>query len=183
MAAKKKDTGYKKPPAHAQFPKGRSGNPKGRPKGTKNITTDLKEVLQEPIRARVNNQERSMTKQRAMVTNLVNSAAKGEPRAVNQVLNVGLRHLETDVPEEGEELTIDERAILENYTAEILRGAQRKATPPPATDGTHAEAGEAGAPQSAQAKAADEASRRQILLDQALAKILGRRSGGSSHAH
>lgn len=174
--------GYKKPPRRTRFKKGKSGNPKGRPKGTKNITTDLKEVLQEPVRARVNNQERMMTKQLAMVTNLVNNAAKGEPRAVSQVFNVGLRYLETDMPEKGEELNVDERAILENFKAEILREALKKATPPPAADEAHVEVGEADAPRSAQTKAADDAAKNQSLLEQALAAILGRRSGGSSHA-
>ena len=30
------ESGYKNPPKHSQFPKGCSGNPAGRPKGSKN---------------------------------------------------------------------------------------------------------------------------------------------------
>jgi hypothetical protein len=33
--------GYGKPPKHTQFKPGKSGNPQGRPKGTKNLKTDL----------------------------------------------------------------------------------------------------------------------------------------------
>ena len=37
------EVGYKKPPIHTRFKPGVSGNPKGRPKGTKNLATDLAE--------------------------------------------------------------------------------------------------------------------------------------------
>ncbi len=43
------EVGYKKPPPQSRFRKGRSGNPKGRPKATKNFKTDLMEELRERI--------------------------------------------------------------------------------------------------------------------------------------
>ena len=44
------DAGYGKPPRHSRFKKGQSGNPKGRPRGSRNFSTDLKATLEELIR-------------------------------------------------------------------------------------------------------------------------------------
>lgn len=43
----KAQTGYCKPPSKSQFREGQSGNPRGRPRGTKNKATILKEIASE----------------------------------------------------------------------------------------------------------------------------------------
>ena len=40
-----KPVGYRNPPVHSQFPKGRSGNPGGRKKDSRNFRTVLEEVM------------------------------------------------------------------------------------------------------------------------------------------
>ena len=44
------EVGYGKPPKHTQFTKSRSGNPKGRPKGSNNFGTDVKRPMTAPGR-------------------------------------------------------------------------------------------------------------------------------------
>ena len=44
------EVGHRKPPKHTQFKRGQSGNPKGRPKESRNFSTDLKDTLKEPVR-------------------------------------------------------------------------------------------------------------------------------------
>ena len=39
------EVGYGKPPLHTRFQKGKSGNPKGRPRGKKNMSTLLSTAL------------------------------------------------------------------------------------------------------------------------------------------
>jgi hypothetical protein len=37
--------GYGRPPKHTRFKPGRSGNPKGRPRGSRNLSTEMQKVL------------------------------------------------------------------------------------------------------------------------------------------
>ena len=43
------EIGYGKPPKQTRFKPGQSGNPRGRPSGTRNLRTDLAEELAERI--------------------------------------------------------------------------------------------------------------------------------------
>ena len=42
--------GYKKPPQHSRFQPGRSGNPRGKQKGVRNLGSDVKRTLEVPVR-------------------------------------------------------------------------------------------------------------------------------------
>jgi hypothetical protein len=85
--------GYGKPPQHTRFRKGESGNPSGRPKGSKNLTTLLEKELKQRVVVTENGRRRSITKQEAMVKHLVNKAVSGD-RALMQLLLEEIRLLE-----------------------------------------------------------------------------------------
>lgn len=80
------DGGYGRPPKHAQFKKGQSGNPRGRPKGATSFKADLAAELQEKLALTENGRERKITKQRAFIKTLTAAAIKKDIRAVNALL-------------------------------------------------------------------------------------------------
>ena len=82
------DVGYGKPPAATRFQPGQSGNPKGRPKGSKSVRQILLQALNSKITVQVGGRPRSMTKLEAMLQGLVNSALRLDPRAVRTVLDM-----------------------------------------------------------------------------------------------
>ena len=82
----KYEVGFGRPPRHTQFQKGHSGNPKGRPRGSRNASTLLDEALQGRVVVSENGQRRTVTKLEAILTQLVNKAAQGDHRATQLLL-------------------------------------------------------------------------------------------------
>src|SRR6201987_4905576 len=85
--------GYGKPPLHTRFQKGRSGNPKGRPRGKKNMSTLLSAALDASIIVVENGRRKKITKREAIVTQLVNKSAAADLKATPIVLTM-LREIE-----------------------------------------------------------------------------------------
>ena len=82
------EVGYGKPPRHTRFKKGQSGNPRGRPSGSKNLSTLLSEVLNELVVVAESSGRRKITKRRAIIMQLVNQAAKADWRATKLLLDI-----------------------------------------------------------------------------------------------
>ena len=80
--------GYGKPPRHSQFKRGQSGNPRGRPAGSKNFATLVSEALNEPVIVTEDGGRRKITKREAIVKQLVNRSAKADWRAIKILLDI-----------------------------------------------------------------------------------------------
>jgi len=107
------EVGYGKPPRDTQFKKGHSGNPRGRPSGSKNLATLVTEALNEPVIIAENGERRKISKREAIIKQLVNRSAKADWRAIKILLDI-LREIEGRVePEaaEGSFNAADEKVI------------------------------------------------------------------------
>ena len=105
--------GYGKPPKSGQFKRGKSGNPKGRPRGSLKLATDLAAELNEQITVREDGKPRRVSKQRALIKSLMAKALQGDIRANSAVLSLYARVI-NDLPD-------DEDGIVEENELQILR--------------------------------------------------------------
>ncbi len=133
--------GYSKPPKNTRFKPGQSGNPRGRPKGTKNLKTDLLEELGEKIVIREGDQSQKISKQRALLKSVVNRAIKGDDRATAIALSTMMRLLDTveGAPDVEDGLIDDELAILKSFEARARRSQNSGAPKPNRLDEDDAE--------------------------------------------
>jgi hypothetical protein len=79
------EVGHARPPKHTQFAKGCSGNPQGRPAGSKNLMTMIVEELTRPISVVENGKRTKMPKIRAAVRQALNKAMLGDFKALQQI--------------------------------------------------------------------------------------------------
>jgi hypothetical protein len=125
------EVGFGKPPVHSRFRKGCSGNSKGRPKGTKNLRTDLTEVLQERITVTEGDRKVRMSKQRAVFKTLVAKTLKGDSRSATTLLNTMFRALGfADTGDEVEQpLDANEQELMAVLKARLQPKAESSTKP------------------------------------------------------
>jgi hypothetical protein len=120
--------GYGNPPKHTRFRPGRTGNPKGRPKGVRNFIADVRKTLRMPVRVNNGGRARTVTTQEGALMLLREKALKGDKRALDLLLNLGVR-FNNEMPEFGadQELSSDDRAILDAFRAELAASSELRA--------------------------------------------------------
>lgn len=77
--------GYGSPPESGKFKKGQSGNPNGRPKGTKNLSKTILDEIRQKVRIKGLRGPRWVTKLKAAAMQLANRAAQGDLRALREL--------------------------------------------------------------------------------------------------
>ena len=118
--------GYGKPPKATRFKKGKSGNPRGRPKGSLNLATDLTAELGEHITVREDGRPRKVSKQRALIKSLMAKALQGDVRATASLLALYARVITETPPDDNQPIDADELQVLRRFAPHLLRSVSKR---------------------------------------------------------
>jgi hypothetical protein len=80
------EVGKGRPPLSTRWKAGQSGNPKGRPKGARNLTTIYNEAFDQKLEIQERGQVRQVTALEAMVKKLISEGLKGNIKAIEFLL-------------------------------------------------------------------------------------------------
>ena len=81
--------GYGKPPRHSRFQPGRSGNPRGKPKGCVNLRALLEKELQQPTIVMEGGRRQRLNKAELLIKTTLNRAIKGDAQALRLLFQLG----------------------------------------------------------------------------------------------
>jgi Family of unknown function (DUF5681) len=84
--------GYGRPPKAGRFTPGRSGNPKGRPRGTRTVGAILQDVIRQKVAVTEGGKTRRVPAIEGMLRRLVHDALRGDARAVKLLLSLAERY-------------------------------------------------------------------------------------------
>ncbi|WP_269514033.1 DUF5681 domain-containing protein [Brevundimonas subvibrioides] len=112
--AAKEAVGYRSPPIASRFKTGQSGNAKGRPKGSRNIETLYREVLDMKITTAVGGKKQTITALKAVLMKQMQKALAGDFRSMEAVIEAQIKYAENrEARAEARELGDRSRGILE----------------------------------------------------------------------
>ena len=118
--------GYGRPPVSTRFKPGQSGNPRGRPKGSKSLDQVLRQALDRRVPDPRRGGRHTVRMIELIVEGLVLGAARRDPRMVRLLLALMDRYAPSDTPKvDPEEIRSTDREILDEYVASITAALDR----------------------------------------------------------
>jgi hypothetical protein len=119
------DVGYCKPPKHTQFVKGKSGNPKGRPKGAKNHDTMVADEIYAQIPITEYGKRKKITKGQAVLKQVFNKGVVGDPKALPLALNEMRLHANRrGEPDQSQAASQEDDMVMKSIITRILQSAR-----------------------------------------------------------
>lgn len=116
------EVGYRKPPVHSRFPKGKSGNPSGRPR-KKTLAEVVDAALHEPVVVTENGKRKTITKLEAMTKQLVNKGASGDARVAKMLMDfIRVVEAQASTDDDGKSvLKQDDREAMSSFLDRMKR--------------------------------------------------------------
>ncbi len=120
------EIGYGKPPKANQFPKGRTGNPRGKRQGEENTISAFKRIVSKRVRINDGEKVRTITLAEAVILKNLNAALQKDPFAMSNVFRLAEEAGEfvdfTDAKQVGRPLVVPEKVkTMEEFLAEFGR--------------------------------------------------------------
>ena len=119
------EVGYKKPPRHTQFQKGKSGNKGGRPKRSVDVKASVTKMLSDPVLVRIDGKAKKMSTLDASLVTLKANMLKGDLKALLALIRLASLAGIISVPQEEETnhttLTADEQAMIAQAVADLRK--------------------------------------------------------------
>jgi hypothetical protein len=122
--ARKRSSGdYKvgkgRPPLHTRWKPGQSGNPKGRPKGSRPVGAILQEIIQQKVPVTEGGKTRRIPVLEVMLRRLAHDAMRSDQKAIKFLLSLIDRYAESpETTLQFREILAEDEAILARYLRE-----------------------------------------------------------------
>ena len=102
---------------------GQSGNPKGRPKGSKNESTILREIFQRKIESRSERGTKKITILEGILLRITEDSLKGNTKSATFLLNRYAALVSGEL--QRQDLSDDDREVLEAFAKRIERNSEQ----------------------------------------------------------
>lgn len=119
------EVGYRKPPKVTRFRKGKSGNPKGRPKGSRNLEVLINVELDRDVVIQENGKKLQLSKREALAKRIVNAALTGDAKSTSALISMD--QVRQDAEPEVVELGETDRELYAQLEQRIIAKSQREA--------------------------------------------------------
>jgi hypothetical protein len=115
--------GYRRPPEATQFTTAKSGNPRGRPKGSRPVGAVLQDIMRQKVVVTEGGKTRKLSALEVMLRRLANDAMRSDQRAIKLLLSLVDRYAESaETAIQLREILAEDEEILAQYLREPARG-------------------------------------------------------------